>query len=281
MKVLIGSARHDERNKYIGGVAGDQTQTSVDDYKGEVSLQALDDFVKGRKFYIIRPKQVSHAYAIANNMHKAVNNKNIGYDQGNRLGIIQYGVDSKVKTECDCSSLVRECVKEAINKDPGNFTTANEISKLTATKCFDNPIVYTKNTKVYYGDVFVTQSKGHTGICVVGEPRERFTTSGFTYQGVDYSKVFDPTYYRNIYSDVRNTFGSDEKLLFQHFVVFGMKEKRQAIATFNVEAYAKYNSDVLKACTSKSGVVNWVEVYKHYCVFGYKEEYNGQPRRTI
>ena len=39
MKMIIGSARHDENGKYIGGKAGDQAQKRADDYKGECSLQ--------------------------------------------------------------------------------------------------------------------------------------------------------------------------------------------------------------------------------------------------
>ena len=37
---------------------------------------------------------------------------------------------------------------------------------------------------------------------------------------------FDPVYYANEYPDVMNTFGTDPTLLYQHYVVFGVKEGR-------------------------------------------------------
>lgn len=170
MSIIIGSARVDERGKYSGGDAGDQKQTSTNDKKGEVSMQ--DFYVHKKGWVIMRPKSEKHADKIAKNMMIACNNKNLGYDQGNRLGVIKYGVTTKVKTECDCSSLVRECVKEATDKDPGNFNTENEVSALKKTGLFKDPINYSSGTKLYNGDVLVTKTKGHTVIVVSGRERE-------------------------------------------------------------------------------------------------------------
>ena len=44
-------------------------------------------------------------------------------------------------------------------------------------------------------------------------------------EGVDYSLVFDATYY----ADLRTAFGNNEAQLWNHFKEFGMKEGRQAI----------------------------------------------------
>jgi hypothetical protein len=106
-------------------------------------------------------------------MKSACNNKNIGYDQGNRLGIITAGISTKKPTECDCSSLARECIREATGKDPGNFSTADEADKLKATGLFEAPFAYIsqEKTPVYNGDVLVTAVKGHTAIVVGGNPR--------------------------------------------------------------------------------------------------------------
>lgn len=171
MAILVGSARHDENGKYVNGVAGDNLQKGTDDTAGEVSMQNMYNHSKG--WLILRPKLVAHANAIAERMKAACNNKNIGYDQNNRLGVTKYGIDTKTATECDCSSLVRECVKEATGKDPGNFTTANEASMLEATGLFENRIEYVNqsSTPVYNGDVLVTKAKGHTVIVVSGNPR--------------------------------------------------------------------------------------------------------------
>src|SRR5574344_681649 len=161
MDIIIGSARCDENGKYCGGKVGDQTGK-------EVSTQKF--YVSSKGWYILRPKSISHANLLANKMLQACNNKNIGYDQSNRLGIIKYGILTSVKTECDCSSLVRQCIKEAIGKDVGNFTTSNEVAVLVNSGLFDK-ISYTSPTTLYSGDILVTKTKGHTVIVVSGNNR--------------------------------------------------------------------------------------------------------------
>ena len=171
MAIMVSSARSDERGKYSGGKAGDQKQKSKsNDTRGEVSMQAMYTHRKG--WYILRPKKVSHADAIADGGIRAANNPNIGYSQSDRLGVVRNGINTKVKTNADCSSLVRQAVKEATGKDPGNFTTANEARVLAATRLFTK-IAYVNQSKtpVYNGDILVTKTKGHTVIVVSGNPR--------------------------------------------------------------------------------------------------------------
>lgn len=172
MTAIIGSARIDERGKLSGGQAGDQKQkSSTNDTVGEVSMQNF--YVHSKGWYILRPKDANIAKKMASNMKTACNNANIGYDQGNRLGIMTYGVNSKVKTETDCSTLVRACVKEASGKDPGNFSTLNEADMLEKSGLFEKRIAYTSNTTLYTGDVLVTKTKGHTVIVVEGAERTK------------------------------------------------------------------------------------------------------------
>lgn len=175
--IYIGSARIDERGKLFGGQAGDQKQTSsTNDTKGEVSMQPF--YLHSKGWYILRPKDISAANKMASAMTIACNNKNIGYDQYNRLGIIEHGVDSKVKTEADCSSTVRACIIKATGKDVGNFNTANEASVLEKSGLFQKRIAYVNQTKtpIYNGDVLVTKTKGHTVIVVSGNPRSGKST---------------------------------------------------------------------------------------------------------
>lgn len=167
----IGSARIGENGKATGGKVGDQKQTTSPDYKGEVSMQTLASFVKGRKLYILRPKQCVHAQKIAEGMKIACNNINLGYSQSCSR-YMPDDINSKIKINVDCSKLIRDVVYYATGIDVGNFTTANEVSVLVNSGLFDRPIVYTANTKVYEGDVFVTQTKGHTGACADGLSRE-------------------------------------------------------------------------------------------------------------
>lgn len=84
--------------------------------------------------------------------------------------------------------------------------------------------------------------------------------------GVDYSPVFDPTYYANKYSDLKKAFGSNSASLWNHFKTYGLKEGRQGSANFNVIAYKNRYTDLQRAFGS-----NLPEYYKHYCQFGYKE----------
>lgn len=160
--IIIGHASIDERGKSNSGTSGDQTGK-------EVCTRSY--YMHSKGWYLLRPKNINHANAIVEAMLRACNNPNLGYDQYNRLGVITYGTNSTVKTECDCSSLVRQCVKEGTGVDAGNFTTANEKTMLLATGLFENAISVTSSTVVYNGDILVTKTKGHTVIVVSGNPR--------------------------------------------------------------------------------------------------------------
>lgn len=172
-KIIIGSARIDERGKLSGGKAGDQKQTTQDDYKGEVSMQNFYHHKKG--WYIMRWLDPVYAEECAKAMYRACNNKNIGYDQTQRSSILLHGTMSTVKTECDCSSLVRLCVREASAQDPGNFTTADELVALRKTGLFAEKIKYKTGTPLYNGDILVTCVKGHTAVVVSALPRIKNT----------------------------------------------------------------------------------------------------------
>ena len=169
MKIIIGSARIDENGKAIGGKAGDQKQKSTPDYVGEVSLQIF--YVSTKGWFILRAKDADIAEKIAEAMSRACNNKNVGYRQDRRLDIMRDGTDAKEPTSCDCSSLVRQCVKEASGKDAGNFTTANECGALMATGLFDKS-EYRQGMSLFTGDILVTKTRGHTVIVTSGTARK-------------------------------------------------------------------------------------------------------------
>ena len=196
----------------FSGAAGDQKQTSAtNDLAGEVSMQAMYSHSKG--WYILRPKSAAHAAKMAALMKAACNNANIGYDQGNRLGVVQHGIMSAVKTECDCSSLVRQVVKEATGKDPGNFTTSNEAAALEATGLFESKRSYTSQsaTPVYDGDVLVTKSKGHTVIVVSGNARSTAGGSGSSSQApasVSTAKIESAKSFEKMLAGTYKTIGS-------------------------------------------------------------------------
>lgn len=161
-KVLIGSARQDENGRYAGGAAGDQTGK-------EVSTQEFYKHSKG--WYVLRAKSAEVAAKLASAMQAACDNRNIGYDQGQRLDIInqlrKYGSIGgiTVKTEADCSSLVRACCIEA-GFDPGNFTTSDEVAALAGTGYFEPKASVASAAQLREGDILVTKTKGHTVIVV-------------------------------------------------------------------------------------------------------------------
>lgn len=182
MSIIIGSARIDQNGHISGGLAGDQTGR-------EVSTQPFYLHKKG--WYVIRPISAEHADKIAKNMLDACNNKNLGYDQQNRYGIIKNGIHTKIKTECDCSSTVRACIKEATGIDPGDFNTESEPSALAKTKLFESKKTYTNGMALYNGDVLVTKTKGHTVIVVSGNPRVQNKKNKDTNNKIDFAQSFN------------------------------------------------------------------------------------------
>lgn len=173
MATIIGSARIDEHGKAVGGKAGDQKQKSTPDYKGEVSMQNF--YVSSKGWYILRAKSTDVASSIALSMTIACNNPNIGYNQARRLDIIKAGTHATSPTSCDCSSLVRQCVREA-GVEVGNFTTANEAAVLVGTGQFDK-LTYKKGMTLFLGDILVTKTKGHTVIVTSGATRNPNTVA--------------------------------------------------------------------------------------------------------
>ena len=186
MSIIFGSARVDEKGGYSGGVAGDQTGK-------EVSTQPY--YMHKHGWYCLRPKSPSDAIKIANAMKDACANDNIGYDQGNRFGIIaaiqKYGSMKKIatKTEGDCSTLVRACCMET-KIYPENFTTYNEASILEKTGKFEKKFEVTSEKQLRKGDILVSKKKGHTVVVVSGpDPKKATASTSKSYKVGDKIKV--------------------------------------------------------------------------------------------
>lgn len=84
---------------------------------------------------------------------------------------------------------------------------------------------------------------------------------------MDYSLVFNSTYYSSKYPDLKTAFGTDSKLLLDHFITYGMNEGRQAIKTFDVQYYKNHYPDLQRAFGD-----DWKKYYLHYIEYGYKEK---------
>lgn len=169
MAITIGSARHDENGKLNGNV-GDQLQNgSGNDFKGEVSMQ--DFYVHKLGWDVIRFKNVAYRHKCAERMVAACNNEKIGYSQNQRAKIWEDGIDSRKKTNTDCSMLIRRIFYEATGIDPGNFTTANEKSALEATGLVTT-FKFKNRDELMTGDILVSCKKGHTVVVVLGKSPE-------------------------------------------------------------------------------------------------------------
>ena len=100
------------------------------------------------------------------------------------------------------------------------------------------------------------------------EGRQAFSYS--YYDGVDYSLVYDKNYYYNKYPDLRRVFGNNPTALIKHFIENGMREGRQAAASFNVHQYKILYTDLQHAFGN-----NLSSYYFHYINYGKEEGRKG------
>lgn len=106
----------------------------------------------------------------------------------------------------------------------------------------------------------------YSKIAGYGRPKYDVEASTSVIANNDYSLIFNATYYANKYSDLKAAFGTNSAALLNHFKTYGMKEGRQAIATFDVIAYKNRYIDLQKAFGD-----DLPSYYNHYVQFGYKE----------
>ena len=90
--------------------------------------------------------------------------------------------------------------------------------------------------------------------------------SDTVYGGIDYAPVYQFSYYIRKYPDIRKAYGYDRAKVLRHFVKYGMKEGRQASASFQVQYYRRRYADLRKAYGSQL-----MKYYLHYIRHGIKE----------
>ena len=101
--------------------------------------------------------------------------------------------------------------------------------------------------------------------------KEESAVSSTMFNGLDYSPVYNYSYYKNKYADLQKAFGADKEAYFKHFCTYGMKEGRQASSNFNVQKYKSRYSDLRKAFGN-----NLPLYFKHYLEFGISEKRNAK-----
>ncbi len=91
-----------------------------------------------------------------------------------------------------------------------------------------------------------------------------------TYNGTDYSDLYDYRFYIAKYADLKRAFGSgskeDREKAIRHFVVYGMKEGRQASSKFSLDSYKNAYVDLRNAFSE-----DWPKYYMHYIKYGKRE----------
>lgn len=87
-----------------------------------------------------------------------------------------------------------------------------------------------------------------------------------SYQGVDYSAVYDFDYYMKKYSDLEAAFGTNPAGAIEHFIKCGVNEGRQAKENFSVYAYKNNYADLRRAFGD-----NNLAYVRHYIEVGMSE----------
>lgn len=173
MAVMVCEAVHDERGKYSGGKAGDQT----------------GDEVRIRSWYsrpwscVLRWKDRGDASRFADAMRAAANNPRLGYNQFRRNTALTYARQvgynpAKITKDCetDCSALVSLCcmyagIPEAtLFKNGNSSTTANLRARLKGTGKFVvySGKEYTNNpAKLMLGDILLYEGHHTAGVITV------------------------------------------------------------------------------------------------------------------
>lgn len=283
MAVRVGSARSDE----YGGSGWDGRAKAGDQKNGnEVSTQ--DWYLHSKGWVVIRAKDPAVREKIAYAMQRACDNNNVGYDQSQRDTAWDWcashnnwdpgAINTPVET--DCSSLVKLCCRYAGISISGYFNTTVETQKLKDTGKFDilTDAKYTNSSNyLLRGDILNTKTTGHTVVVLNNGSKATPTPVGkYVYNGVVYDDEFDPVYYSNAYADLKKAFGTDAAKLLEHWVVYGKKEGRIAIASkatpvviasgtgvakmdMNVRSGSSTNDEII-GLVKKGGTVQIIEV---------------------
>ena len=81
--------------------------------------------------------------------------------------------------------------------------------------------------------------------------------------------VFDAQYYSEAYSDLKDTFGTNQTALYKHYKTFGKKEGRTSTALIDVQKYRAAYPDLDAAFGD-----NWDAYVNHYIKYGFNEGRN-------
>jgi hypothetical protein len=78
--------------------------------------------------------------------------------------------------------------------------------------------------------------------------------------------LFDPEYYASMYDDVKATYGTDERALYNHWITYGKAEGRSPSPLFDPKYYLEKNPDVKNAYGT-----DYSKAYDHWVTYGIYE----------
>ena len=178
---------------------------------------------------------------------------------------IQHNNDVKKKYEFDDVGALRHFVTYGMREKRQGCASFNVDAY--AMRYADLRRVY-KNDMVAYYKHYVNYGKKE-GRVATGT--KNIIGGMTTYNGVNYSAVYNYGYYVSHNSDIKRAFGYDEEAALRHFIYYGMSEGRQGSEAFNVTHYKNRYADLRSAYGSK--LKNY---YMHYINYGVKEHRNGK-----
>ncbi len=183
---------------------------------------------------------------------------------------------STVNINGDVSELIIDNIKD--NPPKSYLSCSGTVGHLYAPST-TNPRTYINKYDFKKGTLEVSKGSLKTGSwaysdtpsqAAYGEAQlsqaQATASGGYTYDGVDYSLVFDAGFYARKYPDLSKAYGTDSAALLQHFVTCGMKEGRQGAKTFDPAVYKKNYKDLQNAFKD-----NWTAYYLHYINIGHAE----------
>ena len=133
------------------------------------------------------------------------------------------------------------------------------------TKTYNALVKFQRNNGLKVDGIYESASKAKMAYLIIKKKSSSSPVSSAT--TIDYSLVFNPTYYVNKYADLKAAFGTDSKKLLNHFIQCGMKEGRQGSANFNVNTYKNRYVDLQAAFGN-----DLPKYYQHYIQCGYAEK---------
>ena len=265
-KGKISNSGHDERGRYSGGKAGDQTGTEW----------SVINWYSRPWTHVIRFSDRQIAEMLATLSIYAAQNDLVGYDQYKRTSYWQHleasGYDPRqITVPCnnDCSAGVLANVKASLiltgHKDWADRINVDGYTgnmRKIITSCGADVKIHTMSEyvsspdKLLPGDILLYE--GHHTAVNLGEGKA--TMRRPVKAAFDYRPVFDDAFYKSRYSDIKKAYGSKDA--YEHFRTYGIKEGRQGCSTFDPAFYKAHNPDVAAAYGE-----DWTKYYQHYITF--------------